>query len=190
MLHAMKRSLALSSMLAAVAVVAACGKAHSGPAAPAKLPDAPLAVGAHAPDFTAKAQDGSTVSLAKLRGHPVVLYFYPKDDTTGCTAEAKAFEAGIGDFQAIGASVIGVSHDDLESHEAFAQKYALQFPLLPDENGAIAALFGVVQQAPNIDHRTTFLIGPDGKIAQVWPSVDVAGHEAEVLDAVKKISKT
>jgi peroxiredoxin Q/BCP len=148
----------------------------------------PLAEGAEAPDFTAQAHDGSTVELAKLRGKPVVLYFYPKDETPGCTVEAQAFRDDLPELQKLDAHVIGVSMDNLESHKAFADNHKLNFPLISDADGAIAAKYGV-DTSKGYTARVTFVIGPDGKIAKVYPAVQVQGHADEVLAALQSIKK-
>jgi peroxiredoxin Q/BCP len=154
--------------------------------APAESPNANLlAVGAPAPDVSGTAHDGTEISLAKLKGKPVVVYFYPKDDTPGCTVEAQAFRDSSSEFTALGAVVVGVSMDDLESHKAFAEKHQLNFPLLPDKDGAIAAKFGV-NTTRGVAKRTTFVIGKDGTIVNVFPDVNVDGHSALVLAAVKE----
>jgi peroxiredoxin Q/BCP len=142
-----------------------------------------LAVGSEAPDVTAVAHTGERVSLRDLRGKSVVVYFYPKDDTPGCTIEAQELSALSQDLAGKGAVVIGVSTDDEASHRAFAEKYALPFLLLPDGKHEIAARFGV----PVVNgkaRRVTFIIGPDGKIARVFPAVTPKGHGREVLAAL------
>jgi peroxiredoxin Q/BCP len=148
----------------------------------------PLAEGAEAPDFTAQAHDGSTVELSKLRGKPVVLYFYPKDETPGCTLEAQAFRDDLPELQKLDAHVIGVSMDTLESHKAFADNHKLNFPLISDADGAIAAKYGV-DTSKGYTARVTFVIGPDGKIVKDYPEVKVQGHADEVLAALQSIQK-
>ena len=162
----------------------------TAPAAAAAAPEHKLArEGTAAPAFEAQALDatGQTVNvkLADYAGKPVVLYFYPKDDTPGCTAEAQAFTAERAKFDEVGAQILGVSLDTVESHKAFAEKYDLSIPLVADPGGAIATSYGV-DTSRGVAKRTTFVIGPDGKIFRVFPDVRVAGHETEVLDAVKK----
>ena len=144
-----------------------------------------LAVGQVAPDFTAVAHDGHKVSLAALKGEgkTVVLYFYPKDDTSGCTKEACEFRDNWTRLQKAGVVVFGISTQDNGSHKAFADKFHLPFPLLPDEKGEIAAKYLV----PVVDgkaRRITYLIGKDGRIRHVWPTVNPVGHAAEVLAAI------
>ena len=148
----------------------------------------PLAEGTEAPDFTAPAHDGTTVELSKLRGKPVVLYFYPKDDTPGCTVEAQAFRDDLPELQKLDAHVIGVSMDDLESHKTFADNHKLNFPLISDADGALSAKYGV-DTSKGYTARVTFVIGPDGKIAKVYPAVQVQGHADEVMAALQSIKK-
>ncbi len=160
--------------------VAAC----SSPKPPAAAPSEPLAAGTMAPEFEAPAHDGTTVKLTALRGRPVVLYFYPKDDTPGCTAEAIAFRDDLPDLTQVGAQVVGVSLDDLDSHKAFAEKHQLTFPLVVDAGGKIARAYGV-DTSRGVAKRTTFVIDKDGKIARTFADVKVQGHDDEVLAAVK-----
>ena len=145
-----------------------------------------LNVGDPAPDFTATATDGSTVTLSSFRGRQaVVLYFYPKDDTPGCTREACSFRDNIGQFTQKGAAILGVSTDGAASHQAFTQKFSLPFPLLVDENKAISRAYGVLNEEKGYAQRATFIIGKDGRIAKVFPQVQVDGHTAEVLSALQ-----
>jgi thioredoxin-dependent peroxiredoxin len=146
----------------------------------------PLAEGSEAPDFTAPAHDGTTVELAKLRGKPVVLYFYPKDETPGCTVEAQTFRDELPELAKLDAKLIGVSMDTLESHKAFAENHKLNFPLISDTDGAIAAKYGV-DTSKGYTVRVTFVIGADGKIAKVYPAVKVQGHADEVLAALQSM---
>jgi peroxiredoxin Q/BCP len=142
-----------------------------------------LEPGSVAPDFTAVAHNGQTVTLSKLRGAPVVLYFYPKDDTPGCTKEACEFRDRWGELKKAGVRVFGVSTQDNTSHSAFAQKHALPFPLLPDEKGELAAKYRVPLVNGNAQ-RITYLIGKDGRIQHVWPRVDPVGHAQDILKHV------
>ena len=143
--------------------------------------------GATAPDFTLPAGDGATVSLAGLRGKTVLLYFYPKDDTPGCTTEACSFRDSWGELQARGVVVLGVSRDTVRSHQKFAAKYSLPFPLLADEGGAVAQRYGVWVEKSMYGKtymsmaRTSFLILPDGTIGHIWEKVKPEGHAAEVI---------
>ncbi len=144
-------------------------------------------VGTPAPDFEARAHNGQTVRISALRGHPVVLYFYPKDDTPGCTREACELRDA---YQAIidtGAVIIGVSTQDNPSHVAFAQKHRLPFLLVPDETGSIAKAYRV-PLVLGLARRVTFIIGRDGNVAKVFPNVTPAGHAAEVLAAIQALS--
>ncbi len=143
-----------------------------------------LAVGAPAPDFTTTAHDGTKVVLSKLKGKHVVLYFYPTDDTPGCTKEACDFRDNWAKLQKMGVMVFGVSTQDNESHKAFAEKHKLPFPLLPDEKGEIAGKFKV-PLTNNKARRITYLVGTDGKIKQVWPKVTPVGHAGEIIAAVE-----
>lgn len=154
------------------------------------MPDTETAippVGDLAPDFTLPAGDGSQVRLADLRGKTVLLYFYPKDDTPGCTTEACSFRDAWGELQRSGVVVLGVSRDDVKSHQKFAKKYSLPFPLLADLGGAVAQRYGVWVEKSMYGKtymsmaRTSFLILPDGAIGHVWERVKPEGHAAEVL---------
>ncbi len=151
---------------------------------------APPALGQAAPSFTLPRDGGSEVSLSDYADRIVVLYFYPKDDTPGCTTEAIDFSADIDAFAKAGAVVLGVSRDTVKKHEIFRDKHGLKVALLADEDGAVCEAYGVWGEKSmygrtylGID-RTTFLVGRDGKIARVWEKVKVKGHVAEVLAAV------
>lgn len=152
-----------------------------------------LCVGDLAPDFTLPTDD-KTVTLGAFRGKPVVVYFYPKDDTPGCTTEACSFRDNLPDFSAFGAEVIGISKDSPGSHAKFRQKHALTFHLASDEDGAVCTAYGVWVEKTNFGktsmgiERTTFLIDRDGKIARIWNRVKVDGHAAQVLDSVKSLT--
>lgn len=147
-------------------------------------------VGAPAPPFSLPSDQGGTVDLASLRGRPVVLYFYPKDDTSGCTTQACDFRDRWTEVQARGAVVLGVSPDGLRSHAKFRTKYRLPFPLLADEDHAVAEAYGVWGEKSLFGYRyqgilrTTFIIGPGGMIARVFHKVEPKGHAAEVLAAL------
>ena len=146
-----------------------------------------------APDFELQADDGSTVRLSDLRGRKVVLYFYPKDDTPGCTTESCAFEDNLPKFKSSKAIVFGASILDEKSKAKFAAKHNLTFPLLADADHAVAEKYGVWQEKSNYGRkymgivRTTYLIGPDGKVAKRWDNVKVDGHAEEVLTAVREL---
>ena len=150
-----------------------------------------LDVGRNAPEFTLPSETGEPLNLKDLRGAPVVLYFYPKDDTSGCTLEARDFTALAGDFQAAGARVLGVSRDSVKSHAKFCAKHSLGITLLSDETGSVCEAYGVWKEKSMYGRtymgieRSTFLIDADGKIARVWTKVKVKGHAAEVLEAVR-----
>jgi peroxiredoxin Q/BCP len=142
--------------------------------------------GQKAPAFTLTADDGSKVRLADHAGSPVVLYFYPKDDTPGCTKEAGEIRDLHEKIQQTGAVVLGVSTDDNASHTAFASKYNLPFLLLPDKDGAIAKAFGVPLRMGTAK-RVTFVIDRAGKISKVFPEVNPSGHGAEILAVLSSL---
>ena len=143
-----------------------------------------------APGFTAATNGGGKVSLSDFRGKNVVLYFYPRDNTPGCTKEACAFRDDYGAFGKKGAVVLGVSTDSAGSHDKFAGKYQLPFPLVADEDKKIAQAYGAWGEKTFLGrkyqgmHRVTFLIGPDGRIKKIWPTVKPAEHAQEVLAAL------
>jgi peroxiredoxin Q/BCP len=149
-----------------------------------------LKEGDAAPDFELKAGDGSTVSLDSLRGKKVVLYFYPKDDTPGCTTEACAFRDSSEQYTSRGAAVFGVSADSTGSHQKFASKYGLNFPLLSDPDHSVATAYGSWGPKKFLGReyegilRNTFLVDEEGRIAKVWESVKPLGHAEEVLAAL------
>ena len=146
--------------------------------------------GATAPDFTLPADDGRKVKLSDFRGKPVVLYFYPKDDTPGCTKEACAFRDRSQDLKDRGAVVLGVSPDDVGSHMAFRDLYSLNFPLLADTDHRVAETYGAWREKNMYGktsmgiQRSTFLIDGDGKVRKVWKKVNVDGHDEQVLVAL------
>jgi peroxiredoxin Q/BCP len=146
--------------------------------------------GETAPDFTLPADDGRQVKLSDLRAKPVVLYFYPKDDTPGCTKEACAFRDRTQDLKAQGAVVLGVSPDDVESHGQFRDKYSLNFPLLADADHQVAERYGAWREKNMYGktsmgiQRSTFLIDGGGKVRKVWKKVNVDGHDEAVLAAL------
>jgi peroxiredoxin Q/BCP len=150
-----------------------------------------LEIGDKAPDFTLPADGGGKVSLKDLRGKTIILYFYPKDDTSGCTAEACAFRDQLPDFSKAKATVLGVSRDSVASHDKFKKKYGLTFPLLADEEGKVTEAYGTwVEKSMygrkymGID-RSTFLIDGKGIIRGIWRKVKVPGHADEVLKAAR-----
>lgn len=149
-----------------------------------------LSVGDKAPDFTATTDGGETVSLKGLKGQKVVLYFYPKDNTPGCTTEACDFRDNYAAFQEKGAVVLGVSPDSVKSHDKFKAKFELPFPLLADEDHSIAEAYGAWQEKSMYGkkymgiQRSTFVIDEKGKIAEVYGKVKVKGHVDDVLTKV------
>ena len=149
--------------------------------------------GKKAPAFTLNDQHGKTHRLSEYVGRPVVLYFYPKDDTPGCTKETCDFRDNLPKFKKSDAAVFGVSILDEASKARFAKKYDVTFPLLADEDHAVAEKYGVWQQKSLYGRkfmgnmRTTYLIGPDGKVAKRWDNVKVDGHAEAVLEAVESL---
>jgi peroxiredoxin Q/BCP len=147
--------------------------------------------GDEAPAIDATASDGSKLNLASP-GRPLVLYFYPKDDTSGCTREAQDFTALAQDFKKAGVQVVGVSRDPMKSHEKFIGKYGLAVPLVSDEDGRISEAFGTWVQKSMYGRkymgmeRSTFLIGSDGRVLRAWRKVKVPKHAEEVLNAAKE----
>jgi thioredoxin-dependent peroxiredoxin len=149
----------------------------------------PIKEGDMAPLFSARAGGGATVALADWRGHNVVLYFYPRDNTPGCTIEACQFRDQFEEFKKHGVAVLGVSADSAASHDKFAQRFRLPFVLLADEDKAIARAYGAWGEKSFLGRkymgmrRISFLIGPDGRIRKIWRKVKPAGHAAEALAA-------
>jgi peroxiredoxin Q/BCP len=141
-----------------------------------------LPVGAPVPDFSAPNQDGKAVTLSEFKGKPVLVYFYPKDDTPGCTKEACALRDRFTKFQAAGIVILGVSRQDGESHRAFRAKYHLPFDLLTDRDGAVSKLLGVeTYPLIGVHKRQSLLIGADGKLVAFYGAVDPETHADEVL---------
>lgn len=151
---------------------------------------AELKVGAKAPDFELPTGDGGMLSLGGLKGKKVVLFFYPKDDTSGCTKEACSFQENLSAIKKKGAVIIGVSADSVASHKKFAKKYDLSFPLVSDENKEVVEKYGVWQEKSMYGRkymgivRTTFVIDEKGLITHIFPKVNVDGHTEEVLNAL------
>ncbi len=149
--------------------------------------------GQMAPDFTLPADDGSQITLSQLRGAPVVLYFYPRDNTPGCTREACAFRDRLPQFQRRKVHILGVSPDSVESHRKFRDKFQLNFRLLADTDHKVAEAYGAWRDKNLYGKRTmgiqrsTFLIDKDGVVRQTWKKVSVDGHDEEVLDALKEL---
>jgi thioredoxin-dependent peroxiredoxin len=144
-----------------------------------------LKAGDKAPPFVMKSQDGRNYSLDDYKGKWVVLYFYPKDDTPGCTKEACSFRDNYGVYKKLGIQVFGVSIDNSESHDAFAKKFNLPFPLLADTDKKVSTAYGAFSNGKYSD-RYTFLIRPDQTIAHVFKKVNVEAHASEVLEAIEK----
>ncbi len=149
-----------------------------------------VAEGKKAPDFKLKDQNGQTISLSDYKGKSVVLYFYPKDDTSGCTKEACSFRDGLPGFGKLNAVILGVSADSVESHKKFADKYNLPFTLLSDESKEMIEKYGVWKEKSMYGRkymgieRTTFIIDENGKIKKIFRKVKVDGHDKEVLDVL------
>ena len=149
--------------------------------------------GAAAPQFALPASGGGTLTLGQFAGGKLVLYFYPKDDTSGCTQEAIEFNALKGDFAAAGAQIVGVSPDSARSHDKFAAKHGLGFALAADESTSMLSAYGVWAEKSMYGRkymgveRTTVLVGADGRIARIWRKVKVPGHAAEVLAAARAL---
>jgi len=154
-----------------------------------------LEAGVQAPDFELPDQDGNKVKLSDFKGKWVVLYFYPKDMTPGCTTEACNFQEALPAFQNMEAVVLGVSKDSVERHKKFAEKHNLQFHLLSDAEGNVCETYGVWQEKNMYGrkymgiNRSTFLIDPDGKIARVYPKVKVKTHHEEVMNDLQKLKE-
>src|SRR5216117_1713824 len=152
--------------------------------------DLKLKEGDKAPDFTAITNEGSQVSLSDFKGKNVILYFYPRDDTPGCTKEACAFRDEFAEFKQKGAVVLGVSTDPVKAHARFVEKYKLPFTLLADEDKKIVQAYGVWGEKTFMGrkyqgtHRITFLIGPDGRLQKIWPKVKPEEHAREILQVL------
>ena len=151
-----------------------------------------LEAGDKAPTCTVKTGTGEMIDLHDPKG-TLVVFFYPKDNTPGCTKEAIAFSEHLGEFAAAGAKVIGVSRDPMASHDRFTRKHDLTVPLVADEDGSVSDGFGTWGEKKNYGrtymgmHRSTFIIGADGEVKKAWPKVRVAGHAEEVLEAVRAL---
>ena len=147
-----------------------------------------LKEGDAAPAFSALTNGGKRVSLGDFKGLNIILYFYPRDNTPGCTKEACAFRDDFSEFKQRGAVILGVSTDSVKSHDKFVEKFNLPFPLLADEDKSIASAYGVYGEKKFMGvkyqgvHRVTFLIGPDGRIKKIWPKVKPAEHAKEILE--------
>lgn len=154
---------------------------------------AELTTGMPAPDFTLQRDGGGTVSLADFHGRPLVLFFYPKDDTEACTVEAKDFTAMKPEFDAAGVALLGISPDPVKKHDRFVAKHALAVPLASDESHDVLEAYGVWKEKSLYGRtymgveRTTLLIDAAGRIAEIWPKVKVKGHAEAVLTAARKL---
>lgn len=156
-----------------------------------------VSIGLKAPDFSlpvsGKGDAGSTISLSEFKGRNIILYFYPKDDTSGCTAQACAFSENIAGFNRLDAQIIGVSKDSVKKHDKFREKYGLKFPLAADENGAVCEAYGTWVQKSMYGRkymgieRTTFLIDETGVIRLIWEKVKIPGHATEIEAALKAL---
>lgn len=152
-----------------------------------------LVSGDPAPTFDLPATGGRKISLASFRGQKILLYFYPKDDTPGCTSEACSFSENLAALNRLKVQVLGISRDSVASHEKFAGKYGLNFPLLADEDGAVCTAYGVWVEKSMYGktsmgiERTTFLIDENGKILHVWNKVKVPGHTEEILAVINSL---
>ena len=152
-----------------------------------------LKIGDMAPDFTLTTDGGGSISLKELKGKTVVLYFYPRDDTPGCTAEACAFRDSLPDFSKVKAEVVGISRDSVGSHDKFKRKFKLPFPLASDEEGKVTEAYGVWVEKSMYGkkymgvERATFLIDGKGVIRDIWRKVKVEGHTDEVLEAARAL---
>jgi len=165
---------------AIIGVVAACGIGVNAHAAPADT----VQVGATAPNFTLPSQEDKPVSLTDYKGKWVVLYFYPKDQTTGCTIEAHGFQRDMAKYDALNAVVLGVSLDTVEGHKTWCSKDTFSFKLLADPDHKVVDAYGVPVKnfgVAKFANRETFLISPDGKVVKVWDVKDIQNHSAEVL---------
>jgi len=181
----MKHTLVIAST-AIAAVIAALSFTSVG------IANDELVIGSPAPQFELPDQDGQLHSLEDYRDQWVVLYFYPKDETPGCTTEACEFRDNIFAFRELNAQILGVSLDDVESHKAFAENYSLPFPLLADVGGDTSSAYGVKTRmfGMTVAKRQTFIIGPDGNIAVHYEKVNPDEHSAEVLAALKELSES
>lgn len=145
--------------------------------------------GDQAPDFEGPTSDGSRLGLKNFTGKKnVVLYFYPKDDTPGCTREACSFRDNLQPVRNMDAEIVGVSLDSIQSHDRFAKKYGLPFPLISDKDKRIATAYGVLRDIGLSTNRVTFIIDKNGKVAKIFPKVDISKHTEEVVAALKELA--
>ena len=169
-----------STTAAASTTTGAAPAANAAPAPTTAAAPGEVTVGKTAPSFSATTFDGKDVKIDALKGKNVVVYFYPKDETPGCTKEACSFRDAWKDLSATGVVLVGISADDAESHKKFAEHHKLPFMLVTDKDGAISSAYGVPKFG-----RQTFVIGPDGNVKKIYRSVDVSKHASEVLADVK-----
>lgn len=154
-----------------------------------------LVAGGKVPEFRLPTDQGNEIGPSDFEGRYLVIYFYPKDDTTGCTREAQEFTTAIEEFRALGAEILGISRDSLTRHRNFRQKYGLEVMLASDEDGRVCEAFGVWKEKSMYGkkfmgiERSTFLVGPDGTVLSVWRKVRVPGHVEAVLEAVRTAAK-
>ena len=167
-----------------LALCAACGAVVRPDGGHGLLP-----VGAIAPEVVGEAPDGRPTRLSAVRGHPAIVYFYPKDGTPGCTKEACAFRDAFTRYQQAQVAIFGVSRDSRETHAEFRQSHHLPFSLVADESGSITRAYGVSSPL-GMSARVTFLVDASGRVARVWPDVDPAVHANEVLSAIQNLSPT
>lgn len=160
-----------------------CSHPPQGAPPPAKM----LNVGARAPDVTGTDATGKAVKLSEIAPRPAVVYFYPKDETPGCTKEACAFRDAFDRYQSAGVVIFGVSRDSEQSHTEFRKKHNLPFPLVADESGAVQQAYGVPSKFGSLASRVSFLVDKSGVIARVWPEVDPGVHADDVLAAAKAL---
>jgi thioredoxin-dependent peroxiredoxin len=180
--RAFRAALAVGLFLGTAAAAGRGGQAAESMSTAELLP-----VGARAPEFSALAHDGRKIDLGRLKGKYVVIYFYPMDDSPGCTIEASDFRDSWARLLKRGVVVLGVSTQDSVSHQAFAKKYRLPFSLLPDAGGEIAAKYKV-PVVNGVARRVTYLIDKSGKVARVWPQVTPTGHAGEILAALPSVA--
>ena len=176
----------MSKSLAILGILVLCGSAIF-----ALSPAEPPAVGTAAPEFTLSTQEGKQASLKDFRGSWVVLYFYPKDFTSGCTLQARNFQMDLDKYKAAKAIILGVSVDNTESHASFCQKEGLTFKLLSDTDTKVSDAYGSLMEynGMKLSARNTFIIDPQGKVAKVFLKVKPTGHSAEVLAALAELQK-
>jgi thioredoxin-dependent peroxiredoxin len=181
----------LAVLLGVVAVIAVAFLITVSVASRSRAGDKAPAVGEPAPDFTLNSQEGKPVSLHDFKGKWVVLYFYPKDMTTGCTIEAHNFQRDLPKYEAKNAVILGVSVQDEKSHQEFCAKESLTFKLLADTDKKISEEYDSIMNlgVAKLSARHTYLIGPDGKVRKVWTDVDVKKHSDEVLAAIDDLQK-